>query len=157
MLQKRNRLFLLKKRELSKNKHKNKLSLITEADEPQISSFVKPRRSNNFILKFQILKQKLYCYHQSQPKENEKNNKIFLQKNLKQKLSKFNLLLEYLLRPYTHPIIYPKCIGSRIQNTGKPNKLLSSWLCVDMASIMVSWHTCYNLVKVLSTEFLWRG
>ena len=22
-----------------------------------------------------------------------------------------------------------------------------------MASIMVSWHTCYNLVKVLSTEF----
>ena len=27
------------------------------------------------------------------------------------------------------------------------------WLCVDMASIMVSWHTCYNSVKVLSTEF----
>ena len=26
--------------------------------------------------------------------------------------------------PYTHPIIYPKCIVSGIQNTGKPNKLL---------------------------------
>ena len=25
---------------------------------------------------------------------------------------------------------------------------------VDMGSIMVSWHTCYNLVKALSTEFL---
>ena len=24
-----------------------------------------------------------------------------------------------------HPIIYPKCIGSGIQNTGKPNKPLS--------------------------------
>ena len=26
---------------------------------------------------------------------------------------------------YTHPIIYPNCIGSGIQNTGKLNKLLS--------------------------------
>ena len=26
---------------------------------------------------------------------------------------------------YTHPIIYPKCIGSGIQSTVKPNKLLS--------------------------------
>ena len=34
------------------------------------------------------------------------------------------ILLECLL-PYTHPIIYPKCIGSGIQNTGKPNELLS--------------------------------
>ena len=39
-------------------------------------------------------------------------------------VEQFNLLLECLL-PYTHPIIYPKCIGSGIQNTGKPNKLLS--------------------------------
>ena len=37
---------------------------------------------------------------------------------------KFNLLLECLL-PYTHPIIYAKYIGSGIQNTVKPNKLLS--------------------------------
>ena len=26
--------------------------------------------------------------------------------------------------------------------------------CIHMASIMLSWHKCYNLVKVLSTEFL---
>ena len=32
-----------------------------------------------------------------------------------------------------------------------------SWLCVDMASIMVSWHTCYSLFKVLPTESLLRG
>ena len=37
---------------------------------------------------------------------------------------KFNILHEYLL-PYTHPILYPKCIGSGIQTTVKPNKLLS--------------------------------
>ena len=28
--------------------------------------------------------------------------------------------------PYTNPIIYPKCIGTGIQNTGKPKKLLSA-------------------------------
>ena len=39
-------------------------------------------------------------------------------------VEKFNLLLECLL-PYTHPIIYPKCIGSGIQNNGKPNKIFS--------------------------------
>ena len=38
-------------------------------------------------------------------------------------VEKLNLFLECLL-PYTHPIIYPKCIGCGIQNTGKPNKLL---------------------------------
>ena len=27
-----------------------------------------------------------------------------------------------------------------------------SWLCVDMASMSVSWHKCYNLVNVLFTE-----
>ena len=26
-----------------------------------------------------------------------------------------------------------------------------------MTSIMVSRHKCYNIAKVLSTEFLWRG
>ena len=36
-----------------------------------------------------------------------------------------NILLECSL-PYAHPIIYPKCIDSRIQNTVKPNKLLSA-------------------------------
>ena len=56
--------------------------------------------------------------------------------------------------PYTHPIIYPKCIVSGIQNTGEPNKLLPFIPCVGKVSIMVSWHTCYNLVKVLSTQFL---
>ena len=47
-------------------------------------------------------------------------------------------------------LIYPKCIGSGIQATVKPNKHLS-WLCLNMASIMVSWHICYSLVKELST------
>ena len=39
-------------------------------------------------------------------------------------VEKINILLECLL-PYTHPILYPKCIGSGIQTTVKPNKLLS--------------------------------
>ena len=56
--------------------------------------------------------------------------------------------------PYTHPIIYSKCIVSGIQNTGQPNKLLPVIPCVGKVFIMVSWHTCYNLVKVLSTEIL---
>ena len=41
-----------------------------------------------------------------------------------QKVEKFNLLREYLLH-YTHGITYPKCLGSGIQSTGKPNKPLS--------------------------------
>ena len=39
-------------------------------------------------------------------------------------VEKFNILLE-CLQPYTYPILYPKCIGSGIQNNVKPNKLLS--------------------------------
>ena len=39
-------------------------------------------------------------------------------------VEKFNILLKCLL-PYTHPIIYRKCIGSGIKNTGKPSKLVS--------------------------------
>ena len=31
-------------------------------------------------------------------------------------VEKFNILLE-CLQPYTYPILYPKCIGSGIQNT----------------------------------------
>ena len=61
----------------------------------------------------------------------EPNNFIVKQlhseiQNLKyrQKVEEFNILLECLL-PYTHPHVYPKCIGSGIQNTRKPNKLLS--------------------------------
>ena len=38
-------------------------------------------------------------------------------------VEKFDLLLECLL-PYTHPIIYPKCIGSGIQATVKTNELV---------------------------------
>ena len=60
---------------------------------------MKPRRSNNFIVKIKNLE-------------------------YKQEVEEFNILLECLL-PYTHPNIYPKGIGSGIQNTGKPNKLLS--------------------------------
>ena len=49
----------LKKVELSIKHTKNKLSLVTEVDEPKTSSLVKPRRWNNFIVKFQNLKHKL--------------------------------------------------------------------------------------------------
>ena len=33
--------------------------------------------------------------------------------------------ISHALLPYTHPIVYPKCIGSGIQNTIKSNKLSS--------------------------------
>ena len=39
-------------------------------------------------------------------------------------VEKFNLLPECLL-PYPHSTIHPKCIGSGIENIGKPKKLLS--------------------------------
>ena len=48
---------------------KNKLSLVTEVDEPKTWSLVKPRGWSNFIVKFQNLQQ-INCYHQSQPKGN---------------------------------------------------------------------------------------
>ena len=48
----------LKKREPSIKHTKNELSIVTEVDEPKTSSFVKPRRWNNFIVKFQNLKPK---------------------------------------------------------------------------------------------------
>ena len=84
---------------------------------------------------------KTNCYHQSQPKKvNLKDNlkhikSYFSFRKIKKKaikisvlccweVEKFNLLLECLLH-YAHPIIYSKCIGSGIQNTGKPNKVLS--------------------------------
>ena len=38
---------------------------------------------------------------------------------------KFSILLECLLS-YTHPIVYPKCIGIGIQTTVKPNELSSA-------------------------------
>ena len=73
---------------------------------------------------------------------------------MKQKPSKFQYYVVRKLRNliYTHPVIYPKCIGSRIQNTGKPNKILSV--------MTVCRHGFHNgvmaymlqLVKVLSTE-----
>ena len=58
--------------------------------------------------------------------------KLFLQKKFETKaiqisvlcclqVEKFNILLKCLL-PYTHPILYPKGIGSGIQTTVKPNK-----------------------------------
>ena len=49
----------LKKRKLSIKHTKNKLSLVTEVEEPKSSSLLKPRRWNNFIVKFQNLKRKL--------------------------------------------------------------------------------------------------
>ena len=59
---------------------------------------------------------------------------------------KLNILFENLL-PCTHRIVYLKCIGSGIQTTVKPNKVSS----------IKSWHTCYNLLKVLSIKLLGHG
>ena len=47
----------LKKRQPSKKD--TKTSLVTEVDKPKASPLVKPRRLNNFIVKFQNLKHKL--------------------------------------------------------------------------------------------------
>ena len=44
----------LKKRETSRKHPKNKLSLATEVDKPKTTLILKPRRGNNFIVKFQI-------------------------------------------------------------------------------------------------------
>ena len=61
MLQKRDRLFPLVpyKSKGRLKTYKNKLSLVTEVDEPKTSCLVKLRRWNNFIVKFQNLKHKL--------------------------------------------------------------------------------------------------
>ena len=39
---------------------------------------------------------------------------------------------------YTFLYIYPKCIGSGIQNTGKPNKLLYVTTCVEFNNLIVN-------------------
>ena len=68
-------------------------------------------------------------------KLNNFNSKFFSRKKVEGKtikssvlcclqVEKFNILLECLL-PYAHLIIFPKCMGSGIQTTVKPNKLLS--------------------------------
>ena len=98
--------------------------------------------------------------------KNGKSN-LLSRKNLNQKSSrfqyyvvcqyyieKFKMLLECSL-PYTHPIAYPRCTDSGIQTTVELTFICHD--CVDIASIIVSWQTCYNLVKVLSTEFLQTG
>ena len=53
--------------------HKNKFSHITEVDEQKTSSLVRPRRWNNFIVKFENLKQ-ISIIRASQKKINVKNN-----------------------------------------------------------------------------------
>ena len=49
------------------------VSLVTEVDEPKTSSLVKPRRWNNFIVKFQNLKQ-IFIIRANQKKINVKKN-----------------------------------------------------------------------------------
>ena len=117
----------------------------------------------------EIPKLKLFSSKKISVKNNLNSIKLFLRKNLKQKPSKFQYYIVRKLKNSIYylnacylihilPIIYPQCIGSGIQNNGKPNKLLSIMtLYVDMASVVMSWHTCHNLVEVLSTEILWRG
>ena len=117
--------------------HKNKLSLVTEADKPKNSSLVKPRRWNNFIVKFQNLKQ-IVIIRSNQKKINVKidlkqiKSNFFSRKIWNKSCQNFSTVVRklrnsiyYLNACYTHPIIYPKCIGSGIENNGKPNKLLS--------------------------------
>ena len=63
---------------------------------------------------------------------------------------------EGFLLPYTHPILYPKCIVNEIQSTAKPNKLyIMTVYRHDLHNGVMA--SCHNLVKVLSTEFLWYG
>ena len=71
-------------------------------------------------------------------------------------VEKFNILLKWLLS-YTHLIVYPKIYGQ-----WDSDHCYSKWTffchdCAYMASIMMSWHACCKLVKVLSKEFSWRG
>ena len=64
------------------------------------------------------------------------------------------ILLECSLL-YTHPIIYPKCIDCRIQNTVKPNKLLSAmtlWIHGLHSGVMV-YMLQFCLLKCYSQNF----
>ena len=60
MLQKRDRpsLLVFQKRESHLKTYKNKLSAVTETDQPKTSSLVKARWNNFFMVKFQNLKPK---------------------------------------------------------------------------------------------------
>ena len=50
-----------------------------------------------------------------------------------------------MLAPYTYPIIYPRCIGSGIQKTVKPNKI---------SSVMTACrHGSYNSVMAYMFQF----
>ena len=102
-------------------------------------TIAKRRRSYNFLVEFQIWNKLLSS--ESTKEINVKNNwttvksKFFLRKNLKQKPSKTHCyvvcqlknLIHYLnvLLPYTHPVVYLKCVESGIQTIVKPNKLSS--------------------------------
>ena len=70
-----------------------------------------------------------------------------------QEVEKFNMLLACLLT-YTHPTIYPKCIGSGIQNTGKLNKLLSVMNVCRHGFQNGVMATCYNLFKCFHRIFV---
>ena len=127
-----------KKREPSKKHTHNKLSLVTEVDEPQTGSLGKPRRWNTFIVKFQNLKHKVFA-------KNYLKMNFFFRRNLKQKPSKYHYyvvsklrkLIYYLNACYLLKMWYikPKCIGSGIQNTVK---LLSVLTLCRHESIVVS-------------------
>ena len=66
-------------------------------------------------------------------------------------VKKFMVLLTCLLC-----YLYPKCMGSGIQAIDKTNELLSVMtLCINTSHNGAMTHTCYNFIKVLSTEFLW--
>ena len=68
-------------------------------------------------------------------------NQTFSPENV---VCKLRNLIYYLL-PYTNPILYPKCIGSRIQTVLKPNKPLSAMtICI---------HDFYNCVIAYMLQF----
>ena len=46
----------------------------------------------------------------------------------------------WMLATFSYPIKYQGCKGSGIRGIVKQLNIYQSWLCVDMAYIMVSWH-----------------
>ena len=125
MLQKCNRIFLLvpRKSESHLKSTQKQAKSITEADEPKTSSLVKPRSWNNFVVRFQNLKQ-IVIIRANQKKFTVKNNlkqiksNFFSIKNLNKSHQNFSTMLlgswkikliTWMLATLYTSYIYPKC------------------------------------------------
>ena len=139
---------------------------MTEVDEPKTRSLVKPRRWNNFILKFQNLKQ-IFLIRANQNKVNMKNNSkqiksnFFSRKIWNKNHQNFSTMLlwswEIWFMTRMLVTLYTFYHIPKMYRQWDSEHFYLPWLCLDMASIMVPRHAYYNLVTVLSTEFLWHG